>query len=269
MNEWYNDEYVLLSPKLDIVFKRLFTDNLYLLRCLVSDLLNIPRQNTQNLVLMNNEVLPDMPKGKTSRLDLRLEVDGKAVNIEIQIRRHRDYAERALFYWAKLFTSSLKSGEEYGQLKKTITVNIVDFDLFSDKNVFHSEVVAVIRGTDEIFCDKESIHFFELSKIDGMPDPVNRQKLWLQFLNVRNEEDLKMIENTETEEMKQAADALRRLSLERDMQASALLREMELHDEASLRAEGREEARKEMRKAIMNKMRQLGYSESQIQEIFT
>ena len=81
-----------------------------------------------------------------------------------------------------------------------------------------------------------------------------------------------MIEDTETEEMKQASDALRRLSLERDMQASALLREMELHDEASLRAEGREEgreeARKEMRKAIMNKMRQLGYSESQIQEIF-
>ncbi len=35
------------------------------------------------------------------------------------------------------------------------------------------------------------------------------------------------------------------------------------------REEGREEARKEMRKAIMNKMRQLGYSESQIQEIFT
>ena len=46
------------------------------------------------------------------------------------------------------------------------------------------------------------------------------------------------MENTGITEIKTAADALRNLSREKDMQASALLREIELHDEASLRAEG-------------------------------
>ena len=30
-----------------------------------------------------------------------------------------DYRDRTLFYWAKLYTSELKSGEEYGNLKTT------------------------------------------------------------------------------------------------------------------------------------------------------
>ena len=46
------------------------------------------------------------------------------------------------------------------------------------------------------------------------------------------------MENTGITEIKTAADVLRNLSREKDMQASALLREIELHDEASLRAEG-------------------------------
>ena len=48
----------------------------------------------------------------------------------IQVRSEDDFRDRTLFYWAKLYTSELKKGEIYGNLKKTITINIVNFNLF-------------------------------------------------------------------------------------------------------------------------------------------
>ncbi len=39
----------LLSPKLDIIFKKLFSENLDLLRDFVSSMLSIPMEQVQNL----------------------------------------------------------------------------------------------------------------------------------------------------------------------------------------------------------------------------
>ena len=44
-------------------------------------------------------------------------VDDRLINVEIQINPQIDYRERALFYWSRLYTSSLKKGESYNNLK--------------------------------------------------------------------------------------------------------------------------------------------------------
>ncbi len=49
---------------------------------------------------------------------------GKKFNIEIQITDEADYDKRALYYWAKLYTEQLKSGEEYSSLSKAIEKSI-------------------------------------------------------------------------------------------------------------------------------------------------
>jgi len=36
--------------------------------------------------------------------------------------------KRTLFYWSKIFTEQLKAGQPYNKLKKTITINILDFN---------------------------------------------------------------------------------------------------------------------------------------------
>ena len=59
---------------------------------------------------------PESLEGKFSRLDLNLKVDNRLVNIEIQVKNEPDYRDRTLFYWAKLYSSELKSGEDYSEV---------------------------------------------------------------------------------------------------------------------------------------------------------
>ncbi|MDD9140081.1 MAG: Rpn family recombination-promoting nuclease/putative transposase [Candidatus Cardinium sp.] len=47
---------------------------------------------------------------------------GKRFNIEIEITDEADYDERALYYWAKLYTDQLKVSEDYATLNKAIAI---------------------------------------------------------------------------------------------------------------------------------------------------
>lgn len=95
-------------------------------------MLNIPTESITEIVVNNPEMPPESITGKFSRLDLSLTVDNRLVNVEIQVKNDVDYRDRTLFYWAKLYTSELKSGEDYSELKQTITINIINFICFPE-----------------------------------------------------------------------------------------------------------------------------------------
>ena len=94
----------------------------------ISAILDIPSEKITEIIITNPELPPESALGKFSRLDLSLKVDDKLVNVEIQVKEHADYRDRTLFYWAKLYTSELKSGENYSDLKQTIAINIINFN---------------------------------------------------------------------------------------------------------------------------------------------
>ncbi len=233
----------LLSPKLDIVFKKLFSEHLDLLRDFVASMLSIPLSEIQNLVLTNPEMIPEESDAKFSRLDLRICMDNRQIDIEIQIRKFLGFADRALFYWAKLFTADLKAGEEYCRLKQAITINLLDFDLFENRTEVHTEVIPVIKGTQMSFSDKMSLHFFELKKVGKIDsvDLAERMAIWLKFLNVKKSEELDMFKDDDT--MNKASDVLREMSGDARMREAARLREKRLHDEASELTSAREEGK--------------------------
>lgn len=114
----------VVSAKLDVIFKKIFTENKDMLHEFLADVLEIPSESIKDIVITNPELPPETTDGKFSRLDLNLKVDNSLMNVEIQVKGDNDYRDRTLFYWAKLYTSELKSGETYGQLKKTVTINI-------------------------------------------------------------------------------------------------------------------------------------------------
>ncbi|ALZ64645.1 PD-(D/E)XK nuclease family transposase (plasmid) [Bacillus cereus] len=69
---------------------------------------------------------------KLSILDLLATLDnGTQVNIEIQLQNTHDMVKRSLYYWSKLYTSQMQEGMPYCSLGKTITINLLDFILFS------------------------------------------------------------------------------------------------------------------------------------------
>ena len=280
---WYNNKKEqavipmardVVSAKLDIIFKKIFTENEDMLHEFLADILDIPSESIQGIVVTNPELPPETSDGKFSRLDLNLKVDDKLINVEIQLKGDNDYCDRTLFYWAKLYTSELKSGETYGQLKKTICINIVNFNMFK-RETYHTEIVTSIKDSGEIFSDKFSIHFFELKKVGKKVDPNNRRELWMQFLNADSEEEFEVLKQTNVPIMNKAVNVIYDLSEDTRIRELARIREKALHDEASALANaenkgiekgisiGEENAINKM----LTAMKETGFSEEQIQEM--
>ncbi len=225
----------ILSPQIDVVFKKMFADknNIGLLRNLLSKILGIPENDLQDIVVLNPELLPEEVDQKFSRLDIRAKVSGKNVNIEMQVQNKDDYKSRALFYWAQLFTSDFKSGQLYSQIPETITINIINFKLFK-KQGFHSVFRVSDVETGEMLSDKFRIDFVELPKVSFSDDVRDELIQWMQFLKVKSEEDLKMLESRNiSPTLKEAVETLERMSLDRDLRIVAEAREKAIRDELS------------------------------------
>lgn len=264
----------VVSAKLDIIFKKFFIENEDMLHSFVASMLDIPSENISEINITNPEIPPESISGKFSRLDLNMKVDNRLVNVEIQVKSENDYRDRVLFYWAKLYTSELKSGENYGELKQAISINIINFNMFKG-NDYHNEVNAVVKQTGEIFSDKLNIHFFELKKVNKKPNPQNSCELWLQFINAENEEEFEMISQTNIPIMQKAVRVIYDMSEDTKIREAARMREKALHDEASALynakqegiAEGETKGVAKGRAEIIEKMRSAGMTDEQIKAI--
>ena len=246
----------LLSLKFDIIFKMFFVRHQTLLKSFVSAILDIPMDNIRELVVTNPELPPEDQTAKGVRLDICLKLNNQVIDIEIQVHKYHDFKDRILFYWAKLFTTMLKSGEDYGMLKPAIAISVVDFSLFSECSEYQTDVVPVIEGTQTIYSDKMRLRFFELQKLsikDGNLPPDDLKYLWLCLFNAKTTKDLDMLRETQHPDIVTACDMLQSLSEDEKAMNAQLAREKELHDMASLVAEGREEGWNKGREEGWNK----------------
>ena len=275
----------IVKLKLDVIFKRVFgnLDNEKIITSFISDLLEIPRKSIEKIYIDNVELTPEYFDMKFSRLDLKLLVDNKIVNVEMQVNREPDFKERTLFYWAKLYSEDLKSGDEYNELKQTICINIINFNLF-DYPDYHSHFKVMEKERYEPLSDKMSIHFFELKKI-GKHKKNRPMEDWLNLINAETEGDLMAIQkSTNIQEVKDTIVMLRELSADEKVRREAYYREKRLHDEATAlgharregisegitigKAEGIVEGVAKNKAEVIAKMRKQGYSEEQIKMLF-
>ena len=253
----------VISAKLDIIFKKMFflEENEDLLHDFLASLLEIPYNSIQRIDVLNSDVLPETAEGKFSRMDLKLLVDNRLINVEMQISAKSDFKDRVLYYWSKMYSNELKSGEEYGELKQSISINIINFNMF-DCAEFHSHFKLLETNRHETLTDKCSIHFFELKKINKNINENNRMELWLQLINAESEEELAMLQETNVPVIQKAVMVIHKMSADEKMQEIARMREKALHDEAS----ALKSARDEERAAIVKNMRAAGFSESDIKK---
>ena len=273
----------IVSAKIDVVFKELFIRKKSLLKNFISDVLDIPFENILEVTLTNPEMPSDYSDGKLVRLDLSVRLrksdnSETLINVELQVNSQSYFKKRTLFYWSKLYTSELHSGESYSNLKRTICINILDFNI-TDKQNYHTEIIAADKETGEQFTDLMSIHFFEPRKVTDSLDVNDRKAMWMQLIKADTEEELNMIKNTNIPAMEQAVQVIFDMSADTALRERARLREKALHDEASALQGAKEEGLKEgikkgietgkneERAAIVEKMRKSGMTEEQIQEI--
>lgn len=190
-------ENLTATLKNDVVFKSIFGNKKFVASSLsrfVSDLLEIPRGSIRSLQLLPTELAPEYRGRKVGILDLLLDVDGRTVNIEVQLKKQPDYNDRTLFYWARLYYGELRAGDDYNSAKQTICINIVDFDLFGFDD-YHTCFEVRERTCGELLTDKLQIHFFELKKLEKFRKqrPVEQ---WLELFNAETEGDLMSITKT-------------------------------------------------------------------------
>lgn len=257
----------IVKAKLDVVFKKLFTSDNDVLKAFVGDILDIPLDSIQEIQVINPNLLPAAAEGKQSQLDLNMTVDDKLVNVEIQLQNKGHYEDRALYYWAKLYADQLQKGNKYGELKKTITINILNFNLFKETDSPYSKFSLLENSRHQLLTDKCSINFFELVKLDKTVDKNNRKQLWLQLINAETEEELTMLKETGVPEIEKAVVILHKMSADEEMKEIARLREKTILDDESAKDYWLGQGREEERTEIIIKMRKSGMSEDEINRI--
>ncbi len=277
----------ILKAKLDIIFKKLFTDDgdNELLIGLLDAILDLPQgEKIAEVQVTKNELMPDTPDGKVSRLDLNVKLQSendkaenkyRLINVEIQLNQRSDYADRALFYWSRLFSGSLKSGDAYSELPVTISLNILGYSMFPDREKYHSVYVPKEEKCNDVLTDKFSLQFFELEKLNHRKTNLQSKKeRWLRFLNAETEEELDMLETAQDKTLDKAITKLKYFSKDEQLRFDAISREKFINDQASLersamlagRAEGRAEGERRKEAEILANLKAMGLSEEQIKQ---
>ncbi len=193
-----------INPCVDLAFKKLFgvEENKDLTKALINAIVSEEDQ-VEDLTLLNPYNPQHFATDKLSILDIKAKgKDGKLFNIEIQVSDEADYDKRALYYWARLYTEQLQSGEDYSRLNKAIGIHILNFTSIPKAKKYHN--VFHLREKEEGFPYFEDLelHTIELSKFEeNLPRELQgflrklktSLDLWAAFLtrhNLLNQEAL-------------------------------------------------------------------------------
>jgi predicted transposase/invertase (TIGR01784 family) len=132
----------------------------------------------------NTSFEKDFIDGKSCILDVLATLqDGTKVNIEVQLSNERNMERRSLFYWSRVYSRSLKEGEDYRELPNVIAINIVDFDYLPGENFHACFHLREDADPSIILSPVLEIHFVNMVKWRRLREkdltvPLNRWLTW-------------------------------------------------------------------------------------------
>ncbi|WP_347491413.1 Rpn family recombination-promoting nuclease/putative transposase [Desulfoscipio sp. XC116] len=153
-------------------------------------------QELTSVELLDRELDPKYLLDKAARLDILAKTaTGALVNIEVQVVNKYNIDKRTLFYWAGLYHGQLGSSENFINLRKTITINILGFNWFrGNTGKYHHTFHIREDQTGELLNDDLEIHFLELGKVAKLKrKPLNNLEEWLLYLNNIQGEEMEEI----------------------------------------------------------------------------
>jgi len=262
-----------INPRVDFAFKKLFgsEENSDLLISLINAIVS-EQDQVEEVTLKNPYNLADYRAGKISILDIKAksELTGRWFNIEMQISEDYNFDKRAIYYWAKLVTEQLSEGMMFKELKKTISINIMDFNFIPNLTEVHNcyKIINTATGKDDKLHDIFELHYIELKKFKK-----NYQQLdsaldrWSSFLTKASQIDKECIpvELASDKAIVKAIEAVDRMFNEEErvvyevrMQSLADVESKIASAEEKGIEKGRQEGRQEGRKEGIEKGRQEG-----------
>jgi len=153
----------------------------------------------------------------------------------VMVCNEGDYPARSLYYWARMYSSTLLAGGNYSALPRTVQINIIEFPLFDDTQDFHSEFRPLEVTRHTALTDKMSLHYFELPKLPNIAeiDADDEVGLWLSAINADTEEQLSTIKARGGKIMEQLVDAYHSVAKSNEFKEMKRLWERARLDEAA------------------------------------
>lgn len=152
-----------------------------------------------DLRFADREIDPEEETGKGSTLDLLcMTNDETQINIEVQVQKRQDMGQRSLYYWAKLYQSTLGRGENYNNLRRTVAINLLGYEYLPLSGFHHMYGLYDETGKHRLTEDLE-IHFLELPKVTRQ-DIRSMRTLdkWMAFIgNKLSDEEMEAIAMSE------------------------------------------------------------------------
>ena len=201
MNDWGDreagGEKSLLPLKLDVVFKRVFgdRDTPEILADFLSAVLDMPVEDFDSLEIADPSLLPEYAGGKLSILDVRIFTkDGKTIDVEIQQQDVNAMEERIVYLNARMLTGQLQIGQNYGILKRAISIVIADFRMVHGDEAYHHRFVMHDPKVGVTLTDIMQVELLELPKLSRERD---ESRLWGWLRVIDKIEDKKMEQEIE------------------------------------------------------------------------
>ena len=176
-----------INPTVDYAFKHLLGGEAtrpILMNVVDSVLQPAPGHHISDIELLNpfnpKEALDD----KLSILDIKArDQSGRQFNIEMQMLAFRYYEKRILYYCARLHQQQLHEGQDYLELKPTISISFLDHVLFPQATDYHLHF-RLLEGSHHFpFTEDMEFHILELTKfVKSAAELSSGLDIWLYFL---------------------------------------------------------------------------------------
>src|SRR5699024_7905677 len=116
---------------------------------------------------------------------------------EVQVNREDDFRKRSLYYWSKMYAETISEAEAYINLKKSIVINIMDFNIIDETERYHTEYKILEKKELFPLIDDLAIHYIELNKFDAEKNVEHMEavEMWLTFLKKTGDPESKDILN--------------------------------------------------------------------------
>ena len=209
-----NDTNFKITLRNDYAFKRIFgtEENTDILQNLLECILDILPENIAGLELLDKEFHKEILTEKLGILDIKLRLKDKTIiNIEIQNRWRGDFPERSVYYWSKMYNESIKQGQDYTNLPKCITINLIGKGFNKNKRL-HNKYFVMEKDTKEPLFSKLEIHIINLETAKLLEESnytdikTKRLLSWLKFIETDDREVRKMLaQNSKTMKKANAA----------------------------------------------------------------
>ncbi len=253
----------LLIPKIDVVFQSLFSkNNPEITKAFAEVLLEEKIESIK--INEDKELIRNRPNDKLGILDLELEINNKEkVDVEVQLLNKGNFIERILYYATRLYSDQFKRGEPYENVKRTVLIAIIDFEIEELKDIDEMETkwkLIETKNREKILTELIEINIINLRKAlkEYEKDKKNKKAQWMLFLDNPNSKEVKEIMK-ENKEIEKCVITVKELSEDEKMERLQFLREKAIRDEHSIELYGYKKGKLEIAKKLIKEGKDISY----------